>query len=547
MMQNSTDDNASDSQPMKYIVSHYNFNYPSLTADDVPVISTKAFWDCFHSSAARTFAKLRLALSRVDATKELPKDVTLALASLNCVLITITDFPSEYSHLTLPDLDAAPYFAATARPPTSQKQPSDAELRNAPHFYRQLPSPIKKGKAPVKASKKRAHNLTDEEEVRALSSDEILATTPAKKSSGKVAPPVQKKAKLDPVASTSKPTPTKGPIANLCQLPPVNYSKDLDPSDEESGDQTISGARCRQGRASKKQEKAKQKEWEHKAAEAIIDALTTQLRESAITLIEGCDNFTLILHNNQSLVFTLSYLQEHRSYNPRTALSPGSNYTKSKEDAKFTLIRSVPILTANQMDLENTIHPKWPCALCSLFRVICKLMGVGMAHTNCNIKKLNSLCDHQMSGAHINRLYYDLAESAKAFVPSLEIDVPCLIKSGSAAADTSLLVFHLREDFVEGFHHYLEAISEHHSRVGTDSFNEAFASSVSMDARELLQDLIAEYSYLMDPAPRVEGSTSPHESRKGSTVASSPPADENGNKGKGEGSNKSQSGVGGGN
>jgi hypothetical protein len=145
--------------------------------------------------------------------------------------------------------------------------------------------------------------------------------------------------KLDPIASTSKATPAKGPIANLRQLPPVNYSKDLKPSDEESDDQTISGTKCCPGRASKKQERLKQKERDHKAvrlpvspppstdtfqAEAAINSLTTQLCDSAITLIEGRDNFSksssshsrdssnpspaLIPFNNQSLVLTLSYL-----------------------------------------------------------------------------------------------------------------------------------------------------------------------------------------------------------------------------------------------
>jgi hypothetical protein len=108
------------------------------------------------------------------------------------------------------------------------------------------------------------------------------------------------------------------------------------------------------------------------------------------------------------------------------------------------------------------------------------------------------------------------------------------------------LVFHLRDTFAEDLRQYIEALSEHHSRVRTDAFNESFAPNISMDARELLQDLIAEYNYLMDPAPRVEGSTSPHESRKGSTTAPSPPSDENNHEGKGEGTSKSQGGVGGG-
>jgi hypothetical protein len=128
----------------------------------------------------------------------------------------------------------------------------------------------------------------------------------------------------------------------------------------------------------------------------------------------------------------------------------------------------------------------------------------------------------------------------------VDLDVQRLTKAGSAAADTSSLVYHLCETFIEDFRRYIEALSEHHSCVGTEAFSESFAPNVSMDARELLQDLIVEYNYLLDPAPRVEGSTSPHESHKGSTAAPSPPSDENDNKGKGEVTSKSQGSVGGG-
>jgi hypothetical protein len=126
----------------------------------------------------------------------------------------------------------------------------------------------------------------------------------------------------------------------------------------------------------------------------------------------------------------------------------------------------------------------------------------------------------------------------------VDLDVQHLLKAGSAAADTSSLVFHLRDTFAEDLRRYIEALSEHHSHVGTDAFNESFAPSVGMDALELLQDLITEFNYLMDPALCVEGSTSPHESRKGSTAAPSPPSDENDHEGKGEGTSKSQGGVG---
>jgi hypothetical protein len=128
----------------------------------------------------------------------------------------------------------------------------------------------------------------------------------------------------------------------------------------------------------------------------------------------------------------------------------------------------------------------------------------------------------------------------------VDLDVQCLIKAGSAAADTSSLAFHLCDTFAEDLRQYIEALSEHHSHIGTEAFNESFAPNVSMDARELLEDLITEYNYLMDPAPCAEGSTSPHKSCKGSTAAPSPPSDENNNEGKGEGTSKSQGGAGGG-
>ncbi|KAJ7751473.1 hypothetical protein B0H14DRAFT_2636057, partial [Mycena olivaceomarginata] len=472
-MQNSTDDEASDTQPTKRIVPRYHFDYPALSTNDVLIFSTKAFWECFHSSEARAFAKLicrirnpryksgsaqehqalleqalpelRLALSRVDATQELPKDVTVALAGLDRVIVTLDQPPDEYTYLRFPDLGTSPYFAADARPPTSQKQATDDELRNAPHLYRQLPNPIKKGKTPVKASKKRTHNSTDEESVRALSADETAATTSAKKSSGKVAPPAQKKVKLDPVAGTSKATPAKGPAPILRPLAPVNYSRDLDPSDEESDEQTIPGTKRRAGRASKKQDRLRQKEREHKATEAMVDALTTQLRESAISLIEGRDNF--IARSDSLLLARAPVLQTLAPHS-----GPGANYTKQKEDEKFTPIRSVPILSADQMELENAIRP--------LPR---HLQADGPRDGLHKLQRQEaefSMRPPDVRVTHQPRLYHDLAESAQAFVPSMEIDVPRLVKSGSTAADTSSLAFHLREDFIEGFRHYLEALSD---------------------------------------------------------------------------------------
>ncbi|KAJ7690596.1 hypothetical protein B0H14DRAFT_2652309, partial [Mycena olivaceomarginata] len=310
-MQNSTDDEASDTQPTKRIVPRYHFDYPALSTNDVPIFSTKAFWECFHSSEARAFAKLicrirnpryksgsaqehqalleqalpELLYPRVDATQELPKDVTVALAGLDRVIVTLDQPPDEYTYLRFPDLGTSPYFAADARPPTSQKQATDDELRNAPHLYRQLPNPIKKGKTPVKASKNGP----------IIRPTRSRATTSAKKSSGKVAPPAQKKVKLDPVAGTSKATPAKGPAPILRPLAPVNYSRDLDPSDEESDEQTIP---------------------EPSAAPVVLPRSRIGLGRR--------NGSTKRPHpfNNQSLGLTLSYLQEHRSYNPRTALGP---------------------------------------------------------------------------------------------------------------------------------------------------------------------------------------------------------------------------------
>jgi hypothetical protein len=42
-MQNSTDDEAGDTQSTKHIVPRYHFDYPSLPTEDVPVFSTKVF------------------------------------------------------------------------------------------------------------------------------------------------------------------------------------------------------------------------------------------------------------------------------------------------------------------------------------------------------------------------------------------------------------------------------------------------------------------------------------------------------------------------
>ncbi|KAJ7655438.1 hypothetical protein B0H14DRAFT_3540742 [Mycena olivaceomarginata] len=104
-----TDDEASDSTA-KRICSPLHFDYPSLSPMTSLIFSTKAFWEGFHSSEARAFAKLiccirSLAVTNPVATRSTsvtgtsaPRvDVTLALAGLNCILTTLTDFPDEYS------------------------------------------------------------------------------------------------------------------------------------------------------------------------------------------------------------------------------------------------------------------------------------------------------------------------------------------------------------------------------------------------------------------------------------------------------------------
>ncbi|KAJ7676402.1 hypothetical protein B0H14DRAFT_2656211 [Mycena olivaceomarginata] len=536
-MQNSTDDEASDTQPTKRIVPRYHFDYPALSTNDVPIFSTKAFWECFHSSEARAFAKLicRIRNPRYksgsaqehqalleQALPELlypastpPRSCPRTLRSpspvSDRVIVTLDQPPDEYTYLRFPDLGTSPYFAADARPPTSQKQATDDELRNAPHLYRQLPNPIKKGKTPVKASKKRTHNSTDE----GVGFVPFPLTRPQIVGHGSATP----RKSWTPSPALPRLPPPRDPLPSFVHLRPSTTHGTWIPSDEESDEQTIPGTKRRAGRASKKQDRLRQKEREHKATEAIVDALTTQTARIRHLSDRGTRQF----YTGPTIL--------------RTALGPGANYTKQKEDEKFTPIRSVPILSADQMELENAIRP--------LPR---HLQADGPRDGLHQLQRQETEFSMRPPdvGSRINRLYHDLAESAQAFVPSMEIDVPRLVKSGSTAADASSLAFHLREDFIEGFRHYLEALSEHHSRVGSDSFNEAFAPSLTADARELLQDLIAEYNYLLDPAPRVEGSTSPHESRKGSTMAPSPPSDGNDHEGKGEGTSKFQGGAGGG-
>ncbi|KAJ7836481.1 hypothetical protein B0H14DRAFT_3460699 [Mycena olivaceomarginata] len=204
--QNSTDDEANNTAPSKCFTSRYHFEYPNLVSTNVPSFRTKTFWDAFHTSDGRAFLKLLccirhpryessrqdyqellvralpelcFALSQLNASKELPKDVTLALTGLNRVMATMNDVPYEFTYLTFPQIGATPFFSVDAQPPTSKKPPTDAEL------------------PPTKSSSKRIRNSSDEEEVRVLSDSEIPSTSSAKKVLGKAAQPASKKVKLE--------------------------------------------------------------------------------------------------------------------------------------------------------------------------------------------------------------------------------------------------------------------------------------------------------------------------------------------------------------
>ncbi|KAJ7655437.1 hypothetical protein B0H14DRAFT_3540741 [Mycena olivaceomarginata] len=388
----------------------------------------------------------------------------------------------------LPDLERDLISQRTLVLLRLRNKPPDTELRQCSQLLPPVGHSPQKGKTPVKASKKRVHNSTDEEG-SPCPFRRRRATTLAKKSSGQGSATRAKEGEnwIPSPATFQGYHPQRDPLPSFVHFRLSTTRRTWNPPTRSPTIRLLQEPSAPWSALPKKQERLKQKEWEHKATEAMVDALTTQLHDSAISLIE---DVTILSTGPTTLA-------------PHSG--PGANYTKQKEDEKFTPIRSVPHPRRRTRWTSRTLSvPNGLVALCSLYRVICKPMG-----PNCNVKKLNSSATTRCPGPASTACTIRLAESPRFFAPAVDLDTERLIKAGSAALMLSSL-------------------------------------AISMDTRELLQDLIAEFNYLMDPLRASRDRRAPHESRKGSTAAPSPPSDENDHEGKGEGTSKSQGSAGGG-
>ncbi|KAJ7715373.1 hypothetical protein B0H14DRAFT_2644145 [Mycena olivaceomarginata] len=140
----------------KDLIRRYHFNYPKIDTVESPKLSSLFFWNSLASSNTLVFSELicrihhpkykpveqnivellnkvlpelRFALSLIDLLKNVPKDITLALAGLDRV-------PEEYTYLILPEIGQYRYFPVDARPPAPKHGPTDDKLRDAPYFSR---------------------------------------------------------------------------------------------------------------------------------------------------------------------------------------------------------------------------------------------------------------------------------------------------------------------------------------------------------------------------------------------------------------------------
>ncbi|KAF8179540.1 hypothetical protein K438DRAFT_1977248 [Mycena galopus ATCC 62051] len=134
----------------------YDFRYPRLSPIALPAFEDHPFWQVGMAISRKVLTAglhkgllyVRLAVSTLDASKLIPKDISLCLVSVFTMTQFANDQDEEWSEFVFPDYSADPpaCHPNNAQPPLAPRDPTLDELQAAPSLMKltQMPPPTSK-------------------------------------------------------------------------------------------------------------------------------------------------------------------------------------------------------------------------------------------------------------------------------------------------------------------------------------------------------------------------------------------------------------------
>ncbi|KAF8166429.1 hypothetical protein K438DRAFT_1984234 [Mycena galopus ATCC 62051] len=383
-------------QPAVKSSPRYDFRYPKLSTTALPAFEDHPFWQVFGTGASRTLAtfalrirtqghgashtSFRLTVSTLDASKLVPKDISLCLVGIFTLTQFANDQDEEWSEFVFPDYSDDPpaCHSNDAQLPLAPRDPTLDELQAAPSLMKltQMPPPPLKCR---KASMARIETKVEPPKDGAPPSKRfrntevepqptLVTETPTRKTrSNDMSTP----AKISAVRTPAPETPSKTVAKLLKTLPVIETKlKEIGDLKHEIG-------------------------WAAFLADDFI-----------VTVAVSCKQGTTIPH-------------------ARSHVGVTSTHRKSKAtDYTMAPLQPMPLIeleAVHNLPVENAVKVRPPShRLYSLhlLRIKCQPNGVGVTCQSCSYKKMGAICDHTMDTAQFAALMHDLTEKATFFFPT---------------------------------------------------------------------------------------------------------------------------------
>ncbi|KAF8147498.1 hypothetical protein K438DRAFT_1989568 [Mycena galopus ATCC 62051] len=447
-------------QPTIQASPRYDFRYPKLSTTALPAFEDHPFWQAFGTGAGRTLATyalrirtkghgisrktlttalyrglpyFRLAISTLDASKLIPKDVSLCLVGIFTLTLFANDQDKEWSEFVFPDYSDDPpaCHSNDAEPPLALRNPTLDELQAAPSLMKltQMPppplkhrktstprvemkvEPPKDGAPPSKRSRNTEVGLQST----------LVVETPGRKTRSK---DKSTPAKITAVRTPAPETPSKTAAKLLKTLPAIETRlREIGDSKHEIG-------------------------WAAFPADDFIVTISVSRKQG-----------TAIPHARSHVGVTST----HRK-------SKTTDYTM----ASLEPMPLVELEAVRNLTVEDAVEPLIGCTPCNLLRLKCQPNGVGVTCQSCSYKKMGAICDHTMDTAQFAALMYDLAEKATFFFPTIPISVERLKHAADmvAAARKSFVLVH--GEFCLHLHTFICAIRNQGDVLGKEGFRTLF-------------------------------------------------------------------------
>ncbi|KAF8199744.1 hypothetical protein K438DRAFT_1966109 [Mycena galopus ATCC 62051] len=440
----------------------YNFSYPKLSTTTLPAFQDHPFWHSLGNRAGRTLITFalrartpghgikrkalstafhdglpyfRLAVSTLDPSKSIPKDITLCLAGLFALSQTNSDVDDEWTEFIFPDLrdDPPPCHPNNVEPPWASREPSDDELQLAPHLAKMT---IAKAEPPQDGPPPSKHSRNSE----VTTQPTLAAGTPARKT-----------------RSADKPTPAKVVVRKtpVPDAPSKTAAKLL----------------------------------------KTLPAIEMRLKEIGDSRHEiatfPADDFIVTISVSRKQGSTIPHPHSHVGVTNIHRKTKTADYTAAPVDP----MPLISLEAVRDLEIENAVEPLIGCTPCNLLRVKCQPNSVGVTCQSCSFKKMGAICDHTMDTAHFAALMYNLADKASVLLPTVPISVARLKHVADMVAATRHSFVMSHGEFCLHLHTFRCAIRNQADALGKEGFHILFSDlKKDEDAAAAFNTLIGLYN-----------------------------------------------------